>query len=117
MVCLGVTIVKIKKPGFENTPIDWVLLSNSPKLNLDDLIENLQPKCIIAYGSNYTTCVERWGKTYLKYKIRFHDSALKEPFVFNIEPSGSKTGHKRFLIIVKSLLAVDGLIEVLGKES
>ena len=81
VVSLGVTIVKIQKPGFENTPTDWVLLNNSPKLNLDDLIENLRSKCIIAYGSNYTTCVERWEKTSLKYKIRFHDSALKEAFV------------------------------------
>ena len=74
------------KNGFTNTPIDWVLLSNSPQLNLDYLIENLRPKCIIADGINYTTYMERWEKTWLKYKIRFHDSALKGAFVFNIEP-------------------------------
>lgn len=82
--------------GFKNTPIDWVLLSNSPKLNLDDLIENLRPKYIIADGSNYTTYVERWKKTCLKYKIRFHDTALKGAFVFNIEPQGVKLGTKDF---------------------
>ena len=82
--------------GFITTPIEWFLLSISPNLNLDDLIENLRPKYIIADGSNYTTYVERWKKTCLKYKIRFHDSALKGAFVFNIEPQGVKLGTKDF---------------------
>ncbi|ARN78797.1 competence protein [Nonlabens spongiae] len=40
-----------------------VLLSHSPKINLERLIEELKPKAIISDGSNYRSSVEQWKAT------------------------------------------------------
>jgi competence protein ComEC len=74
-------IYKLKK-----TQVDWVLLTNSPKIHLEDLIEVLRPELILADGSNYTSFIERWRKTCLKYKIKFHDTASKGAFVIQAKP-------------------------------
>lgn len=74
-------IYKLKK-----IQVDWVLLTNSPKIHLEDLIEVLRPELILADGSNYTSFIERWRKTCLKYKIKFHDTASKEAFVIQAKP-------------------------------
>lgn len=48
-----------------------VLLSHSPQIHLDKVISNLQPKIIIADGSNYRTYVTRWKATCEKRGVRF----------------------------------------------
>lgn len=48
------------------------LLTQSPKINLERLINKNKPKKIIADGSNYSSYVERWKITCSKYKIPFH---------------------------------------------
>ncbi len=48
------------------------LLTQSPKINLERLINKNKPKEIIADGSNYSSYVERWKITCSKYKIPFH---------------------------------------------
>ena len=48
-----------------------VLLSNSPKINLDQVITKMQPKLIITDGSNYRNFVERWQKTCLERNVAF----------------------------------------------
>jgi len=48
-----------------------VLLSHSPKLNLNKLISTLQPKLIIADGSNYRNMVGRWEKTCRQRNVEF----------------------------------------------
>ena len=40
----------------------------------------------MADGSNYTSFIERWRKTCLKYKIKFHDTASKGAFVIQAKP-------------------------------
>ncbi len=67
---LGIYNLKSFKP-------DYVLLRNSPKINLTRLIELLNPKLIIADGSNYKTYVERWKMTCEKTKIPFHQTNEK----------------------------------------
>ncbi|WP_127846083.1 ComEC/Rec2 family competence protein [Psychroflexus aestuariivivens] len=53
---------------------DYLLLKNSPKINLDLVISDLQPKMIIADGSNYKTYVERWKSTTKNAGIDFHST-------------------------------------------
>ena len=48
-----------------------VLLHQSPKINLERLINRLQPTIIIADGSNYKSYVRRWKATCLKLQIPF----------------------------------------------
>ncbi|PIV92906.1 MAG: competence protein [Flavobacteriaceae bacterium CG17_big_fil_post_rev_8_21_14_2_50_33_15] len=73
---LGVYHAKTFKPNY-------ILLRNSPKINLSRLIETLNPEMIIADGSNYKTYVERWKKTCLKTKIPFHQTSEKGAFIIN----------------------------------
>ncbi len=51
---------------------DYLLLSQSPKINLDRVIDSKQAKYIIADGSNYRTYVEKWKTTCEQRKILFH---------------------------------------------
>ena len=70
----GVYNVKSIKPTM-------VLLQHSPKINLKRLLNILQPKLIIADGSNYRSYVERWKKTCLKNKTPFHSTMQKGAFI------------------------------------
>lgn len=61
---------------------DYLLLSQSPKLNLDRLIDSLQPKMIIADGSNYRSYAQRWAQTCAKRKLPFHYTGEKGAYYF-----------------------------------
>ncbi len=50
----------------------YVLLRDSPKINLERLINTLSPKKIIVDGSNYKSYVARWEKTCSRRNIAFH---------------------------------------------
>jgi len=70
---LGVYNIKSIKPEF-------VLLRQSPKINLNRLIDSLQPKYIIADGSNYKSYLERWDYICKKRKLPFHQTSKKGAF-------------------------------------
>lgn len=63
--------------------VETVLLTQSPKINLDRFISTTNPRQIIADGSNYTSNIERWKATCLKRKIPFHYTGEKGYYVFN----------------------------------
>jgi competence protein ComEC len=71
---LGIYKVKSFKPNY-------VLLRNSPKINLNRLIDSLQPELIIADGSNYKSYVNRWESTCTKKKLPFHSTSEKGAFI------------------------------------
>lgn len=48
-----------------------IVLQQSPKINLERLIKKLQPKMIIADGSNYKSLVKFWRATCIKEDIPF----------------------------------------------
>ena len=48
-----------------------LVLRQSPKINIERLINTLQPTIIIADGSNYKSYVRRWKATCLKLQIPF----------------------------------------------
>lgn len=60
---------------------NYILLRNSPKLNLDRLIGKIQPNEIIADASNYKSYVERWKSTCKAKKIPFHSTYEKGAYI------------------------------------
>lgn len=63
--------------GFSIAKKSVILLRNSPKINLDQLIQSSQPKIIIADGSNYKSYICRWKNSCIKAKIPFHATGEK----------------------------------------
>ncbi len=78
-------ILVVDRLGVYNTSFkpDYVLLRNSPKINLDRLTDHLQPKMIIADGSNYKSYQERWLETCVKKEIPFHQTGKKGTFIID----------------------------------
>lgn len=66
-------------PKTENT--DFIILTNSPKVNLNRLIDSIKPKQVIADGSNYYSYVKRWGKTCKTKKLSFSHTAKTGAFI------------------------------------
>ena len=62
---------------------ETVILTQSPRINLQRMIEIMQPKTIVADGSNYKSYVKRWQKTCEKQKINFHDTSKMGAFVID----------------------------------
>lgn len=60
-----------------------VLLSNSPKINLERLLQFLCPTKIIADGSNKNFYRQKWAATCAAYGVEFHDTYTKGAFVLH----------------------------------
>ena len=71
---LGVYNIKSFQP-------DYVLLRQSPKINLNRLIDSIQPKYIIADGSNYKSYISQWERVCKKRKLPFHQTSKKGAFI------------------------------------
>ncbi len=56
---------------------NYVLLRNSPRLNLNRVIDSINPELIIADASNYKSYVKRWKATCEHKKIPFHQTSEK----------------------------------------
>lgn len=56
---------------------DVLLLTQSPKLNLERVLQFSKPKMIVADASNYKTYALRWKATCAKEKIPFHSTVEK----------------------------------------
>ena len=56
---------------------DIVVLTQSPKINLNRMFQNGRPQMVVANGSNYKTYSNRWKATCMKMKIPFHDTGEK----------------------------------------
>lgn len=56
---------------------DIIILRQSPRINLERLIEINHPKIIVADASNYRTNVQLWKAICIKKKIPFHATAEK----------------------------------------
>jgi len=54
-----------------------IILRNSPKINLERLLENSKPKIIIADGSNYKSHIKLWAETCRNKNIPFHSTYEK----------------------------------------
>ena len=70
-------ILKIDSLGIWNVKTiqpDIIVLSQSPKINLERLIDSIRPQLIMADGSNYTSYVNRWQRTCRTKGITFHST-------------------------------------------
>ena len=78
------TILIINEDGFYNfnsIKPTIILLVNSPKINLERMIDIVQPKIIIADASNYKGYVINWERTCRKKKTPFHYTQQKGAFI------------------------------------
>lgn len=60
---------------------NYILLRNSPRLNLSRVIDSLKPQLIIADASNYKSYLKRWKATCEHKKIPFHQTNEKGAFI------------------------------------
>jgi len=72
-------ILVIDSLGIYKTSIhpEIIVLTQNPKINLSRLIQEIQPKEIIADKSNYKNTIKSWEATCRKEKIPFHAIAEK----------------------------------------
>ena len=61
----------------KNSRPDIVVLTQSPKINLERMLQNLKPKMVVVDGSNFRTIQKLWKATCLKNKIPFHATGEK----------------------------------------
>ncbi|MBA4744845.1 MAG: ComEC/Rec2 family competence protein [Muricauda sp.] len=61
---------------------DYVLLTQSPKINLDRFLDSIRPKTIFADGSNYPSLVNKWKLSCAQKEIPFHYTGEKGFYVF-----------------------------------
>lgn len=71
-------------PKQVNQKAEVILLSGSPKINLERLISIYKPKLIISDGSNYSSYVNRWKKTCKKTRTPFHNTYEKGAKIFKL---------------------------------
>ena len=77
-----------KSASYKNIPFypDLILLINSPKINMNRMIEILHPKIVIADGSNYRSYVLQWDKTCKEKSIQFHNTSSEGAYVYHYTP-------------------------------
>ncbi|WJS96140.1 competence protein ComEC family protein [Flavobacterium johnsoniae] len=56
---------------------DLLIITQNPKINLDRLLNKIQPKMIIADGSNSNSIQKNWKESCLKKNIPFHSTKEK----------------------------------------
>lgn len=57
--------------------LDYLLLTQSSKINLERLIDSIRPKKIFADGSSYPSVISKWQATCIKKEIPFHYTGEK----------------------------------------
>lgn len=60
-----------------NEKPDILLITHSPKVNLERLFTHWKPKQVVVDGSNFKSYVKLWKATCRKEKIPFHDTSEK----------------------------------------
>jgi competence protein ComEC len=63
----------------------FVLITQSPKINLERFIDAIKPNQIIVDGSNFKSDVLRWQQTCLQKKIPFHYTGEKGAYSFMLK--------------------------------
>jgi competence protein ComEC len=61
----------------KNIKPDIILLTQSPKVNLERIVLSMHPQAIVADGSNQKSYIKLWQKTCRENKIPFHATAEK----------------------------------------
>ena len=69
----------------KETKITYLLLTQSPPINLERLLATIQPEVLIADGSNYERAITRWKETCRKQKLPFHYTGEKGAYYFKLK--------------------------------
>lgn len=82
-----------------------ILLRNSPRINLERLLLELQPEEVIADGSNYISYIKRWEASCRELNFPFHNTGEKGAYLvsspgrarlqFTKKPSEKKNPFRR----------------------
>ncbi|MNX30022.1 ComEC family competence protein [compost metagenome] len=67
----------------KNIKPDVLILTQTPKINLDRLFQTVKPKIVVADMSNYKTIQKRWKASCHKEKIPFHATGEKGFYKLN----------------------------------
>lgn len=67
----------------KNIHPDIIILTQSPKINFERLLQTIKPKMVVADASNYKTIQKQWKATCLKQKIPFHATSEKGYYKLN----------------------------------
>jgi competence protein ComEC len=62
---------------------DIIMITQSPKINLERMLQLLKPKMVIADNSNYKNIQKHWRQSCEKQKIPFHAIGEKGFFKLN----------------------------------
>lgn len=62
-----------------------LILRNNPKVNLERIVYNLQPKKVIVEANNYFNNVLKWKSTCKKLQVPFYDVKSSGAFVFTTD--------------------------------
>jgi len=68
-----------------NYNVSSLILTQSPKINLERLLDSISPQIVIADGSNYRSYIERWKATCLKNKLPFHYTGEQGAFHYTCQ--------------------------------
>lgn len=66
-----------------NHPVSTLVLTQSPKINLERLLDSMAPTMVIADGSNYKSYILRWKSTCHKKKLPFHYTGEHGAFLYS----------------------------------
>lgn len=78
---LSLIIDTTRNYDISNFNPEIIILRNSPRVNLERIIDQLSPKQIVADGSNYNSLIKRWQETSRNKKIPFHHTGEKGAYI------------------------------------
>lgn len=61
--------------------VDYLVITGSPKINMERCLNATLPKKVIADGSNYPSNIQKWEKTCREKNIPFHYTGEKGAFI------------------------------------
>lgn len=67
----------------KNAQPDILIITQSPKINFDRLLQTIKPRLVIADASNYKSFQKRWQRTCEQQKIPFHATGEKGFYKIN----------------------------------
>jgi competence protein ComEC len=69
----------------KNVQPDILIITQSPKINFDRLLQTTKPKMVVADASNYKSFQKKWKVTCSQQKIPFHATSEKGFYMIKSE--------------------------------
>ena len=70
-----------KSPSF---PIHGLILTQSPRFNLERWLDRLRPNIVVADGSNYTSYMNRWEQTCQRKSITYYRTDREGAYILSL---------------------------------